>query len=53
MIERHKDDHDSAQPVDRRSRGRGTHRDKDAVAIVNALSRLDAEARVCRGQYAK
>lgn len=25
------------------------HRDKDAVAIVNELSRLDAEARVCRG----
>jgi hypothetical protein len=27
-----------------------THRDQDALAIVNALSRLDAEARVCRGQ---
>lgn len=26
-----------------------THRDKDAVAIVRELSRLDAEARVCRG----
>lgn len=25
------------------------HPDKDALAIVNDLSRLDAEARVCRG----
>lgn len=29
-----------------------THRDKDAVAIVRDLSRLDAEARVCRGAQA-
>jgi hypothetical protein len=27
-----------------------SHRDKDALAIVNELSRLDAEARVCRGR---
>lgn len=30
-----------------------THRDRDAVAIVNELSRLDAQARVCRGQDAR
>lgn len=30
-----------------------SRRDKDAVAIVNELSRLDAEARVCRGQEAR
>jgi hypothetical protein len=27
----------------------GAHRDKDAVAIIHDLSRLDAETQVCRG----
>jgi hypothetical protein len=26
-----------------------THRDKDVVAIVDDLSRLDGESRICRG----
>ncbi|WP_428988637.1 hypothetical protein [Methylocapsa aurea] len=30
-----------------------THRDAGAVAIVNDLSRLDGEARVCRGMKVK
>jgi hypothetical protein len=30
-----------------------SHPDKDALAIVNDLSRLDAEARVCRGMQIK
>jgi hypothetical protein len=38
--------------LERAARYVETHRDKDAVTIVNALSHLDAEARVCRGQSA-
>jgi hypothetical protein len=30
-----------------------THRDAGSLAIVNDLSRLDAEARICRGSKIK
>lgn len=43
----------SDDALERAARYIETHRDKDAVAIVNALSRLDAEARVCRGEDAQ
>jgi hypothetical protein len=39
----------SDDALERAARYVETHRDKDALAIVNELSRLDAEARVCRG----
>lgn len=39
--------------LERAARYVETHRDKDALAIINELSRLDAEARVCRGQDAR
>lgn len=41
----------SDDALERAARYVETHRDKDALGIVNELSRLDVEARVCRGQY--
>ena len=43
----------SNDALERAARYVETHRDKDALAIVNELSRLDAEARVCRGGDAR
>lgn len=40
----------SDDALERAARFVEAHRDKDALAIVNELSRLDAEARVCRGR---
>ena len=40
----------SDDALERAARYVERHRDKDALAIVNELSRLDAESHVCRGQ---